>query len=184
MDAICGLRCSVAAGPTSPMRGGSQNNIYVIPAPHRLTFGMGMLIAAACCIPAILSLVSMWNKILEINWKKRWGNRNGNQEIDQLIDGTNGATIGKMKSVNDRIKAFLSVVEIPLSGTAVLAILIIGEMNFSSEPVWWQVSSHAPYIPSSGFVLDLLFAAALPRSFRALVWEGRYRKRLRILNCN
>jgi hypothetical protein len=54
------------------MRQRAQNNIYVVPAPEKLTFGTATLLAAACCIPAILSLVSMWNKILEINCKF-WG---------------------------------------------------------------------------------------------------------------
>src|SRR6186713_2710023 len=53
----CGLVCSVEEGPYSPMRNGPSNNIYVIPAPNRLSFNTAMLIAAACCIPAILSLI-------------------------------------------------------------------------------------------------------------------------------
>ena len=70
---LCGLRCSVDAGPFSPLRGGSVNNIYVIPAPHRLTFHTATLLAAACCIPAVLSLVTMWNKIRKINWILQFG---------------------------------------------------------------------------------------------------------------
>jgi hypothetical protein len=121
------------------MRKGSANNIYIIPAPHTLTFGMGTLLAAACCIPAILSLVSMWNKILEINWKKRFGDPDANQPpADEPIEGTNGATIAKMKGVNAMIRSFLSAVEIPVFGAAVLAILIIGEKNFFSGPVNYQ----------------------------------------------
>lgn len=117
------------------MRGGSANNIYVIPAPDKLTFNTAMLLAAACCIPAILSLISMWNKILEINWKMRSGERDMDE---QPIEGTNGATIGKMKGVNQEIRRFLSVVEILVFSGAVLAILIIGEINFFSLPVRYQ----------------------------------------------
>jgi len=120
------------------MRGGSANNIYIIPAPRILTFGMGTLLAAACCIPAILSLVSMWNKILEINWKTRFGDRDADQPVDEPIEGTNGATIAKMKSVNAMVRQFLSAIEIPVFGAAVLAILIIGERNFRSKPVGYQ----------------------------------------------
>lgn len=57
----CGLVCDIGLGnPYSPMRdwNGSTKDIYVIPAPHVLTFGTGTLLAAACCIPAILNLVS------------------------------------------------------------------------------------------------------------------------------
>ena len=72
-NTTCGLVCSVDDGPFSPMRQDAANNIYVIPAPTRLTFGTVTLLCAACCIPAILTLISMWNKILEINWKSRYG---------------------------------------------------------------------------------------------------------------
>lgn len=120
------------------MRHGSASNIYVIPAPDQLTFGTATLLAAACCIPAILSLVSMWNKILEINWKTRFGDRDEDMRIDEPIEGTNGATIGKMRGINSVIRLFLSVVEIPVFGAAVLAILVIGERNFFSQPVIYQ----------------------------------------------
>jgi hypothetical protein len=132
----CGLTCSIEEGPHSPLRDGSVNNIYVIPAPDKLTFGTATLLAAACCIPAILSLIFMWDKILEINWKTRFGDKD--DRSDELIEGTNGATIGKMKGVNDMIRFFLSVVEIPLFGGAVLAILIIGETNFFSPQVSYE----------------------------------------------
>ncbi|KAL2018105.1 hypothetical protein VTK56DRAFT_1291 [Thermocarpiscus australiensis] len=147
----CGLTCSVEEGPFSPMRNGSANNIYVVPAPTVLTFGTATLLAAASCIPAILSMVSMWDKILRINWKERFGG----PDADELIEGTNGATVGKMKSVNDMIRAFLSVVEIPLFGAAVLAIIIVGEMNFWSDQVEYEtepmanVGQWAPIVASS-----------------------------------
>jgi hypothetical protein len=134
----CGLMCSVNQGPFSPMRGGSANNIYVIPAPDKLTFNMATLFAAACCVPAILMLITMWNKILEINWKKRFGKRDKDEPIDEPIEGTNGATIEKMRNINDLIKKFLSAVEVPVFGGAVLAIVIIGESNFFSFQVNYQ----------------------------------------------
>lgn len=135
---MCGLTCSTDLGPYSPIRRGSTNNIYVIPAPDKLTFDMATLLAAGCCIPAILSLVSMWNKILEINWKKSFGNRDEDERIDRPIEGTNGATIEKMRGVNSLIRVFLTAVEIPVFGGAVLAILIVGERNFFSSQVNYQ----------------------------------------------
>lgn len=132
----CNLTCSADNGPTSPMRGGAQNNIYVIKAPDRLSFGTATLLAAACCIPAILSLLSMWNKILKINWKKRFGDGDSSEEdLDAHISGTNAATPAKMNKVNDRIRFYLSMVEIPVFGAAILAILILGERNFFSYGV-------------------------------------------------
>ena len=136
------------------MRKGSANNIYVIPAPNKLTFGTATLFAAACCIPAILSLVSMWNKILEINWKSRFGNRQKDERIDEPIAGTNGATLKKIMNVNSLISFFLSAVEIPVFVAAVLAILIIGERNFFSNPVKFQTEP----IASIGEQLTLFMA--------------------------
>lgn len=134
----CGLICSPELGPHSPLRQGSANNIYVIPTPDKLTFGTATLLAAACCIPAILSLVSMWNKILEINWKIRFGGRDIDRPGDELIEGTNGATVAKMSRVDGLIRLLLSAIEIPVFGAAVLAILIIGERNFFSPQVSYQ----------------------------------------------
>ncbi|KAI0172675.1 hypothetical protein GGR52DRAFT_417172 [Hypoxylon sp. FL1284] len=131
---VCGIPCSIDDGPHSPLRQGSANEIAIIPAPSRLTFDAAILIAAACCIPALLSLVSMWNKILEINWKARFGQ----EDKDEPIEGTNGATVKGMGRVNSRIKLFLSTLEIPLFGTAVLAILIVGELNLFSPEVIYQ----------------------------------------------
>lgn len=122
--------------PHSPMRGGSANNIYVIPAPTILKFSTTTLIAAACCIPAVLSLVSMWNKVLEINWKTRAGQ---NERNNEPIEGTNGATLAQVKRIDALIRTFFSVsVEIPVFGAAVMAILIFGEMNFFSAQVRYQ----------------------------------------------
>jgi hypothetical protein len=120
------------------MRQDSANNIYVIPTPEKLTFGAATLLAAACCIPAILSLASMWNKILEINWTRRFGYSDRNKQQDEVIEGTNGATLGKMNTVNEMIRSFLKVVEVPIFAAAVLVIIIIGEMNFFSKQVRYQ----------------------------------------------
>lgn len=127
----CGLTCSVDNGPSSPMRGGAQNNLYVIKAPRRLNLGTVTLLAAACCIPAILSLVSMWNKILELNWKQKFGDDGQSEDLNAKTPPTNDATQAKMVNlVNPRIRFYLSMVEIPVFGAAILAILIVGEMNF------------------------------------------------------
>ena len=139
---MCGLTCTVDQGPFSPMREGSADNIYVIPAPHIITFGAATLIAAASCIPAILSMVSMWDKIVKINWKERFGYPDDPVDPNELIEGTN-ATVGKMKKVNEKIREFLSVVEVPLFGGAVLALIVVGELNFWSRPVEYQIEQIA-----------------------------------------
>jgi len=78
----------------------------------------------------------MWNKILEINWKSRFGN----QDVDEqaLIEGTNGATLESMTKVNAHIGKFLIIPEVLVFGAAVLFILVLGEMNFFSDQVSWQ----------------------------------------------
>ncbi|KAF2812966.1 uncharacterized protein BDZ99DRAFT_486380 [Mytilinidion resinicola] len=155
----CGLVCTVDDGPFSPLRNGSANNIYVIPSPDKFTFNTATLLAAACCIPAILSLVSMWNRIVEINWKKLRAVENQDEGIDRVIEGTNGATERRMMGVNSVIRKVLNGVEIPIFSAAVLAILIIGERNFFSPQVRYQtepIAAIGQWAPIAGTVMAAL----------------------------
>lgn len=135
-NSTCGMMCDESVGPTSPLRGGSANNIYVIPSPHQLDFNTATLLAAACCIPAILSMLSMWIKILDGNWEKLIGKKK--KKDNEPISGTNGATPIQMTSIAERIRDWLTLIEIPVFVAAVLAIIVKGEMNFWSEPVNYQ----------------------------------------------
>jgi hypothetical protein len=135
----CGLICSTQDGPTSPMRGGSADNIYVVPAPHTLTFGAATLLAAACCVHAVLCLVSMWDRVLEINWRRRFGR----QEEEDNTSEEEDANKGVMKTVNDTIGFFLRILAVPVFGGAGLAILIVGEINFFSPQVEYQTEPMA-----------------------------------------
>ncbi|KAI1379039.1 hypothetical protein F4677DRAFT_442764 [Hypoxylon crocopeplum] len=144
----CNLTCSITAGPFSPLRQKSTDEIYVIPAPNVLTFSAATLLAAACCIPAILSLASMWNKILEINWKQTFGLEDG----DELIEGTNGATVERMSRVNTVVRLFLSTVEVPVFSAAVLAILVFGEKNFCSPQVTYQTEPIQSIVPELSYI--------------------------------
>ena len=80
----------------------------------------------------------MWNKILKINWKKRFGDKGEADNTGRVIEGTNGATDERMKGVNNMIRLFLSAVEIPVFGAAVFAIFVLGERNFFSHQVIYQ----------------------------------------------
>lgn len=136
----CGMTCG-EQGPFSPLRRDAADNVYVIPAPHELTFNTVTLLAAACCIPAILSLVSTWIKILEDNWEKlarREQTADDAKPEEQPIEGTNGATPAQMNWVAARIRRWLTLIEIPVFSGAVLAILVKGEMNLFSAPVKYQ----------------------------------------------
>ncbi|KAH7026597.1 uncharacterized protein B0I36DRAFT_330982 [Microdochium trichocladiopsis] len=153
----CGLDYCVDGdgGPKSPMRRSATSEIYVIPAPSALTFNAATLSAAACCIPAILYLISTWLKILELNWRSRFGTG----DLQQQIEGTNGATVGGMLHINAVVASFLSVLEILLFGAAVVAILIIGELNFFSEQMGWEVEliqSVGQWAPLAGTVLAII----------------------------
>jgi hypothetical protein len=134
--ASCDLTCSPITGPTSSLRKGSTDNINVIPTPSQLSFNTTTLFAAACCIPAILSLISMWIKILDHNWEKF--SKNKVKPEDTIIEGTNGATISHMTGIGERIKKWMALIEVPVMAAAVLAILIKGEMNFWSHEVYYQ----------------------------------------------
>lgn len=107
-----------------------------------LPFGTATLLAAACCVPAILSLVSMWDKILKINWKRRFGDTDSSG-LNKLLPGTNAATPAMMMKTEGRIRFYLSMVEIPVFGAAVIAILIVGERNFFSYRVRYQTEPMA-----------------------------------------
>ena len=117
------------------MRRGSADNIYIIPAPEKLTFGTATVLAAACCIPAVLSLVAMGSRILGISAESSFSKN----DIDlnfEAIEGTNGATIGTLKAVNGILHDFMTVVEVPVFTAAVFTILVFGEMNFFSTQVF------------------------------------------------
>ncbi|KAJ0162845.1 hypothetical protein CTA2_3933 [Colletotrichum tanaceti] len=136
--AMCGLRCSQEDGPSSLLRTKAASEIFVVPVPTKLPLGNSMFLAAAECVPAILSLVSMWVKITNPDVE------NGRE--NEPIPGANGATFGNMRSVNASIRGFLNAVEIPVFAGAVVAILIIGEINFSSP----QMDYHTEPMGSIG----------------------------------
>ncbi|XEU96074.1 hypothetical protein FSHL1_001359 [Fusarium sambucinum] len=151
----CGLICSTQNGPTSPMRGGSADNIYVVPAPHTLTFSAATLLAAACCVHAVLCLVSMWDRVLEINWRRRFGRQQEENDANEEEDANKGV----MKTVNDTIGFFLRILAVPVFGGAGLAILIVGEINFFSPQVDYQTEPMAnigQWAPVTGTAMAMI----------------------------
>ncbi|KAK4244314.1 hypothetical protein C7999DRAFT_43997 [Corynascus novoguineensis] len=134
INITCGLICEEGK-PYNPMRTGTADDVNLVPRPYHLTFGAATLVAAASCVPGILSMVSIWNKIAKLNWNKQFGAH----DADEVIEGTNGATEKGMKSVNEVIRRLLSVVELPVFGGAVLALIIVGELNFWSPPLHFRI---------------------------------------------
>jgi hypothetical protein len=57
----------------------------------------------------------------------------------EYIKGTNGATDERMENINGLINLFLRAVEIPVLSAIAFAIIIIGERNFWSVPVGYQI---------------------------------------------
>ncbi|KAJ5320386.1 hypothetical protein N7508_000669 [Penicillium antarcticum] len=133
----CGMRCTPEDGPISRLRQGSADNIYVVPTPSQLTFNTTTLLAAGCCVPAILQLVSMWIKIMDANWEK-FSRGEKKKKPEEPIEGTNGATLSHMTGITEKIRSWLALIEIPVFAAAVLFILVKGEMNFWSWPVYYQ----------------------------------------------
>ena len=140
----CRLPCSSENGPKSPMRGGAADNFYVVPAPTVLTFGTATLLAAACCIHAILCLLSMWSKVVKINGKTNPQNEESASIHTEERDGeTTGASSSAVDSINKKISHFLSMIAIPIFGGAGVVIIIIGEINFFSKQVRYQTEPMA-----------------------------------------
>ncbi|KAJ4347998.1 uncharacterized protein N0V89_009370 [Didymosphaeria variabile] len=160
----CGLICSeddpTGRSPYSPLRAGPAANIGVIPIPTVLTFNTGMLVATACCVPAVVSLMFTWDKILALHWKRRFGHHEQTERNRSIepIEGTNGATEAHMDGINGAIRRVLKVIEIPLFSAAILAILITGEINFFSHQVRWETEPIAS-VGQWGPIAGTIFAA-------------------------
>lgn len=80
-------------------------------------------------------MLYFWSLILQETWNNRVNGGTESDRRDEPIDGTNGATVGKMLQINGLVRTVLSTVEAPVFAAAVLAILILGEKNFFSKPV-------------------------------------------------
>ncbi|GAW14138.1 hypothetical protein ANO14919_035320 [Xylariales sp. No.14919] len=137
MNADCGLNCVFGeGGPYSPIRQDPTNEPAVIPVPQRLTFGAVILLAAGSSIPPVLTLIFTWEKILEINWKRRFAQEDIENNVP--IEGTNGATPKMITIINSTIRNFLTSIQIPLFSGIVIVLIVFGEINFWSKQVKYQ----------------------------------------------
>ncbi|KAK0263791.1 hypothetical protein LTS09_002142 [Friedmanniomyces endolithicus] len=153
------------------MRQGSGNNIYVIPAPDALTFNAATLLAAACCIPAVLLLIVMWMQILETIWKKSNSTREGNESIRRA------------KRTTRVLRLFRKFFEVPLWAAAVLAIMITGERNLFSPQVHYQtepMASVGQWAPIVGIAFALFGALylSLTEAMQAPTEEAGFKNRV------
>ncbi|KAI1436529.1 hypothetical protein GGR50DRAFT_227279 [Xylaria sp. CBS 124048] len=137
-SAACELNCVYGSpGPYSPIRRDPTNSPAVIPVPDRLSFSTVTLLAAGSSIPPVLTLIFTWEKILEINWKRRFAQEEMETD-DAPIAGTNGATPKMITFINSAIMNFISSIHIPLFSGIVIVLLVLGEINFWSEQVKYQ----------------------------------------------
>ncbi|OLN88030.1 hypothetical protein CCHL11_00184 [Colletotrichum chlorophyti] len=141
--AMCGLTCSQQDGPFSLLRSKAASEIFVVPQPDELQFGYAMFLAAACCVPAIISLISMRNKIVITDWIKRQG---AGPPRHEKPTGALETESDKPSDLYKTFRGFLNTVEILVFGGVVLAILIIGEVNFWSP----QMDYHTEPMGSIG----------------------------------
>jgi hypothetical protein len=87
----------------------------------------------------------MWNKILELNFKRRflmeeerrWEYEPFESADDPLVD----PLVAMMERPKIYVKIFLATTEIPLFSGAIFLILFIGERNFFSPQVSYQTES-------------------------------------------
>ncbi|KFY28530.1 hypothetical protein V491_00419 [Pseudogymnoascus sp. VKM F-3775] len=156
-NTTCGLTCSVEKGPFSSLREGSGNNIYVIPAPNKLTFGTATLFAAAGCVQVILSLISMWGDQLESNWQRLIAGSEENK-----TPGINSVIMRKNTSdFNRQAKIYLRLAFLPFLMAALVAVIVIGERNLFSSQLRYQtepMASIGQWAPCTGAVLSVLWA--------------------------
>ncbi|RMY03390.1 hypothetical protein D0868_07490 [Hortaea werneckii] len=89
--ASCGLICDQDLGPFSPVRGGSADNIYVVPAPTNLNSHAAILVAAACCIPGVLLAASLGFQLFKNSWATRWGKGALNMRASIVLVNPNDA---------------------------------------------------------------------------------------------
>ncbi|KAI1423115.1 hypothetical protein F5Y12DRAFT_555341 [Xylaria sp. FL1777] len=137
LTASCNPNCVYGPnGPYSPIRRDSTNEPAVIPVPQRLTFSAVTLLAAGSSIPPVLTLIFTWEKILEINWKRKFAQEE--MRSNDPIEGTNGATPKMISFINGAIRNFLSSIQIPVFSIIVVVFLILGELNFYSDQVSYQ----------------------------------------------
>jgi hypothetical protein len=116
----------------------TTQTLYDLTGTWRIQFHVEHLLTTTYW-QAILSLIFTWDKILEINWKRR---REIQENLDEPVEGAN-VTVGELKGINHVVRMFLGVVEIPVFGGAVIAILSIGEANFFSRQVAYQTEPMA-----------------------------------------
>jgi hypothetical protein len=98
-----------------------------------MTFNTAILFSAACCVPAILNLFSMWQKVLLANYMKIWGkDKDKHKKEEQLL------TIEEKEARlrDKRIRLGLGLVELLVIAVFIMAIVVLGMRTFFFAPAF------------------------------------------------
>ncbi|KAF8314496.1 hypothetical protein DL93DRAFT_2058076, partial [Clavulina sp. PMI_390] len=133
---------------TTPIRKDPSNPSQWVPAPHHgMTLNTATLLCAACCIPAVLSLLSVWQKVMHLRWIRRWTGRRGSIDTTTggIRDSPTPMNADDEKALEDkeraedqrwmerRIRLILGLVERIVFSVCIIAIVVLGEENFWSH---------------------------------------------------
>ncbi|KAI7211385.1 hypothetical protein KC333_g7706 [Hortaea werneckii] len=139
--ASCGLVCDQDLGPFSPVRGGSADNIYVVPAPTKLDSHAAILVAAACCIPGVLLAASLGFQLFKNSWATRWGKGALNMRASIILVNPNNVLSQPLTKLLE-----------PLGGCARIGIIRLHaekDSDVSTSPVANEVGMHIEDVDES-----------------------------------
>ncbi|KAH6669193.1 hypothetical protein F5X68DRAFT_216378 [Plectosphaerella plurivora] len=148
----CDFICSEDEGPHSPLRQGAASDIYVVEAPTLLSFRAGVLLSAGCCVHAIVWMLYMLEKILREEERNRV--ESGESRLFPMLSHrTSSFAVSKRTPIKTRIilVAF---------GAVGLALLVVGERNFHSKPLTFEIELISGVGQWSSIVTAVLAAAS------------------------
>ncbi|KAH8668415.1 hypothetical protein BX600DRAFT_548767 [Xylariales sp. PMI_506] len=159
-EASCSLPCPPDNELVYTLRLSSADRTHIVPAPQMLPFHLVALLAAACCIPAVLSLVYSGTQIFHARQQGVFGHvRSFMNDMDKRINLP--SLYGSSPYRNYTIRIFIDLIEVYLAGIFTFIILILGEMNLWSPQVKFDtepLSSVGQWGPLVGGVLATLGA--------------------------
>lgn len=103
-----------------------------------MTLRTAILVSLGCCIPAAISLIAMWQKLLHANAKKLgWPGlapaNSMREKASRRARNSSTPTEPDITRVEAFIVHFLRVVEYLVFAFLFLAVVVLGEVNFSSH---------------------------------------------------
>lgn len=133
---LCALKCEDVF---SPIRQDPQNTAQYILVPHKgMTLDTATLFCAACCIPALLSLVVMWQQVVRANWQLLYGDTHEEKSPSPVVlpspmspesgNARENHLRREEKKMDAIIKRGLNLVERIVYCVCILTIVVLGEV--------------------------------------------------------